>query len=86
MEDNYKIILARIRVYQSLLQSNSLTCDLVPLLLVRSSDVVWQRLDALLLLELLRRLRVLPPPVRRPVALRKIDDVDVDSLKRNQFC
>ena len=44
------------------------------------SDVVWQRLDALLLLELLRRLGVLPPPVRRPVALPEVDDVDVDSL------
>ena len=44
------------------------------------SDVVRQRLDALLLLELLRRLGVLPPPVRRPVALAEVDDVDVDSL------
>ena len=49
------------------------------------SDVVRQRLDALLLLELLRRLRVLPPPVRRPVALPEVDDVDVDSLQEEKF-
>ena len=49
------------------------------------SDVVWQRLDALLLLELLRRLRVLPPPVGRPVALAEVDDVDVDSLREEMF-
>ena len=53
-------------------------------LLVCFSDVVWQRFDALLLLELFRRLWVLPFPVRHPVALRKVDDVDVDSLKRQK--
>ena len=53
-------------------------------LLVCFSDVVWQRFDALLLLELFRRLWVLPFPVRHPVALRKVDDVNVDSLKQQR--
>ena len=50
-----------------------------------SLDVVWQRLDAVLLLELLRRLGVLPlAVVRRRAALRKVNDVDVDGLRRKK--